>query len=330
MITAVAHPNIALIKYWGKSNEELILPVTSSISVTLAAYETRTTVELLPAVLQDQATINGQVLEGAELKKITNFLNIIRQRATAANLSEARHFARVTSTNTVPTAAGLASSASGYAALAVAAATAYGLELGQQELSKLARRGSGSAARSLFGGFALWNAGEDDSTSYAEQLVWSGEPVEMIIGVISTAQKHTSSRNAMRVTAETSPFFDAWKSSNTKNVEAALRAIEIGDFVSLGELTEQSTMQMHAVMLSSNPSIRFLAQDSFELFDACTRYRNEGHTVYATADAGPNVKMICLAKDSKQILKRLQDDFPEIDFLISKIGGAPQVLEEQS
>lgn len=320
MSTAIAHPNIALIKYWGKKDEELILPVTSSLSVSLEAFETRTTVEVQVNAQSDTASINGKELEGNELQKVTKLLDVVR---SSAGRSEK---AAVVSVNTVPTAAGLASSASGFAALAIAAADAYGLKLSPRELSRLARKGSGSASRSLFGGFVLWNKGDDDESSYAEPIEWKGEALEMIIAVVSAERKHISSRTAMQKTAATSPYYQAWIDDNNSLVAKALKAVEHGDFTTLGELTELSTMRMHAVMLAASPPIRYLAPVSLRLFDAVTEIRANGQQVYATADAGPNVKMICKAEDTLQIIEKLQQQFPEIKFLRSAVGGPPKTI----
>ncbi|HUH53439.1 MAG TPA: diphosphomevalonate decarboxylase [Microbacteriaceae bacterium] len=320
MITAVAHPNIALIKYWGKSDEELIIPSTSSISVTLDAYKTQTSIELLDDARTDSGTLNGIAIEGEELSRISGFLQHIR------NISGRSEFARIVSVNTVPTAAGLASSASGFAALAVAATQAYGLKLSQRELSQIARRGSGSAARSLFGGMAIWNAGTDDRTSFAEQLQWHGEELEVIVGVINANRKHTSSREAMRNTALTSPYYSSWVTSNSDLVLEALEAIKSGDLDRLGKLTELSTMRMHAVMMAANPPVRYLEPESLQLFDAVLDLRNLGKKIFATADAGPNVKMLCSAEDAEYTLHLLQEEFPNFSFLKSKVGGPPRVL----
>lgn len=322
MATAIAHPNIALIKYWGKSDEELIIPATSSISLTLEAFQTKTTVELCSDALSDVAEINGVQLFGVELERVVNFLDNIRQ------ISGSRSFAKVTSTNTVPTAAGLASSASGFAALAVAAAKAYNLDLSRSELSRLARRGSGSACRSLFGGMAIWNAGSSDESSFAEQLEWQGQDLEMLIAVVSDEKKPISSRKAMVQTIASSPYYDAWVKSNNALVSDALEAISQGDLAKLGNLTELSTMRMHAAMLASDPPIRYLAPVSHALFDAAIELREQGLHIYATADAGPNVKFLCSAKHTEQAKTLLQNKFENIKILKSRIGGSPKLIEQ--
>src|SRR5690625_3856942 len=162
--TAKAHTNIALIKYWGKRDESLILPTNNSLSLTLDAFYTTTKVQFDLELEEDIFNLDGQVVQGVQYDRVKQFLDMIRAYADQLNI-----FAKVDSTNTVPTAAGFASSASGFAALAAASTHALGLDLSDQELSRLTRMGSGSACRSIYGGFAEWEQGqkEDGSDSYA-------------------------------------------------------------------------------------------------------------------------------------------------------------------
>ena len=196
-ITARAHTNIALVKYWGKENEELIIPANSSLSLTLDEFYTDTSVQFDESLSSDEVTLNDKVVDD---KKITKFMDIIRQKANIHT------FARIESTNHVPTSAGLASSASAYAALAAAGSKAYGLNLSQKDLSRLARRGSGSATRSIFGGFAAWNKGTDDESSYGYSIE---DPVKMDVNMIAiildNQPKKISSRKGMKISIETSP-----------------------------------------------------------------------------------------------------------------------------
>lgn len=196
-VTARAHTNIALVKYWGKADEELIIPQNNSLSLTLDHFYTDTTVQFDPTLTADQFTLNGQA---QETTKITKFLDIIRQMAAS------QLFARVESTNHVPTMAGLASSASAYAALALAGSKALGLDLSSKDLSRLARRGSGSACRSIYGGFVEWQKGDSDQTSYAvplvENLDWD---LKMIAIVVNDKQKKIASRAGMQNVVHTSP-----------------------------------------------------------------------------------------------------------------------------
>lgn len=317
--TAQAQPNIALIKYWGKNDETLIIPATSSISVTLNEFPTTTTVEVQEGVTHDCATLNGVQLREDELGRIRTVLSRVRE------LAGSTQHAKVTSLNTIPTAAGLASSASGFAALASAAATAYGLDLSHTDLSRLARRGSGSASRSVFGGIVKWHRGYDDETSFAQPLGWKGPELAMVIGQLSTARKAISSRKGMTHTVATSPFYQPWVESNEHLVHRAEEAIHTGDLATLGELTELSTMRMHATMLGAEPPIRYLTGRSFDLFDAVAEARATGFTAYATADAGPNVKILTTVTDLEPIRSLLAEQYPDITFLGSRLGEGAKI-----
>ncbi|TCK64504.1 diphosphomevalonate decarboxylase [Curtobacterium sp. PhB136] len=287
--TAVAHPNIALVKYWGKADADLALPATGSVSMGLDVFPTTTSVTLVDGrEARDAFVLNGHVVEDGALTRVERFLDIVRQLAG----SDAR--ARVESTNTVPTGAGLASSASGFAALATAAAAAYGLDLSERDLSRLARRGSGSATRSIPGGVSVWHAG-DDQGSYAETI--PAPPMAMVVVTINDGPKAIGSREAMRRTIATSPFYPAWVSSTTETVGDMLVACAAGDFTRIGELTESNALRMHATIEGAFPPIRYLTARSVAVFDAVAELRAAGLEAYATADAGPNVVVLTKPED---------------------------------
>jgi diphosphomevalonate decarboxylase len=283
--TAVAHSNIALIKYWGKRDADIALPATSSVSLTLDAYLTRTTVEW--GAEEDSVVLDDSRLAGEAETRVTRFLDLVRDLAGRSDR------ATVISHNTVPTAAGLASSASGFAALAASATAAAGLELTPRELSILARKGSGSASRSVFGGLAVWHAGSDDLSSFAEPLVDPGLDLAMVIAVVDAGTKTISSRAAMRLTAETSPYFPAWVDASRTDFADMLAAIGRADFTRVGELTESNAMRMHASMLGSTPPVSYWQPDSVRVLQLVRELRSAGTECYATMDAGPNVKILC-------------------------------------
>ncbi|SEC55572.1 diphosphomevalonate decarboxylase [Paramicrobacterium humi] len=320
--TAIAHPNIALVKYWGKRDEELILPATGSLSLTLDVFPTTTTIELT-GEKDDVVILDGAHLSGSESARVITVLDLVRE------LSGRDERARVTSTNTVPTAAGLASSAAAFAALAVAAAHSYELDADARTLSRLARRGSGSASRSVFGGLARWNAGVDDETSFAEPLEWRGPELAMVIAVVSSARKSVSSRNAMRRTVETSPYFPAWVESNAVLLDRMSEAVTTGDFTAMGELTEQSALRMHASMFGAVPPVRYLTASSVALFDAVAALRDSGVEAYATADAGPNVKTLCRASDADSVVARLSDAMPSVEYVVAHSGRGARIAAEE-
>lgn len=295
--TAQAHPNIALVKYWGKRDGEINLPATGSLSMTLDIFPTTTTVTLTDAGA-DTLVFGGQERGGVPAERVTRFLDLVRSLAG----SDAR--AVVDTVNTVPSAAGLASSASGFAALAVAAAAAYGLDLDARALSRLARRGSGSASRSIVPGFAVWHAGDDDATSYAEAV--TAPDLSMVVAMVEKSEKPISSREAMRRTVVSSPFYSAWVTSTAETLEAALEACADGDVDRLGRISEVNALRMHALIQSCDPPIRYLSPVSVEIFDRVAGLRADGVGAWATADAGPNVVVLTRPEDAAAVAGALE------------------------
>lgn len=305
--TAVAHANIALAKYWGKRDEALALPATSSLSLTLDAFRSTTTVvpddPEAQAAGSDIATLDGAPMTGNSLDRVRRFLDLVRAQAGGGG------YARVTSTSTVPIGAGLASSASGFAALAGAGARAYGLDLDPRGLSRLARRGSGSACRSVFGGLVVWHAGTDDESSFAE-AVPGGEPggaldPAMAVVVLNPGVKSVSSREAMRRTVDTSPFFAGWVESTEQDVTLMLDRVAAGDLAGLGELAESNALRMHATMLGARPPVRYWTGATVAVLDEVAALRAAGLPCWATMDAGPNVKVLCAAGDLDRVAAAL-------------------------
>ncbi|GAA6114754.1 diphosphomevalonate decarboxylase [Apilactobacillus apinorum] len=316
--TARAHTNIALVKYWGKENEELIIPANSSISLTLDEFYTDTSVIFDSTLQQDMITINSEIVND---EKISKFLDIIRHKS-GINL-----FAKVESINHVPNSAGLASSASAYAALATAGSKAAGLELSDKELSMLARRGSGSATRSIFGGFAAWNKGTDDQTSYGYSIE---DPVKMDINmiaiVLNNSPKKISSRLGMKISYETSPFYDSWIKQTNEDFETIQNAITNGDFSTLGQTAELNAMRMHSLTLSANPSYLYLNKDSLLVIEMVKELRDKGIECYYTMDAGPNVKIICQKKNIKAIVDNLSNQFSQDQIKVSGPGEKVKLI----
>lgn len=303
--TAVAHANIALAKYWGKRDEALALPATSSLSLTLDAFRATTTVTLDAGLAQDEGTLDGRAMSEAEVLRVRRFLDLVRSLAGSTTP------ARVVSESTVPTGAGLASSASGFAALAGAAAAAYRLDLDPRALSRLARRGSGSASRSVFGGLVVWHAGTDDATSFAEPVPGgeAGGALDpaMAVVVLDAGQKSVSSRVAMRRTVETSPFFAAWTEATELDVALMLDAVRAGDLATLGELAESNALRMHATMLGARPPVRYWTAHTVAVLDQVQALRADGLPCWATIDAGPNVKVLCAGSDLPAVAEALSE-----------------------
>lgn len=302
---AVAYPNMALVKYWGKRDESLILPVTGSLSMTFDIFPTTTQVRLRPKDSVDSVTINGRRPEPGPRSRVTQFLGIVRDLAGRSEGAD------VVSDNAAPTGAGLASSASGFAALAAAASTAYGLRLDGDALSRLARRGSGSACRSVFGGFVQWHSGTGtdmvgDRTCYAEP-VHTELDAAMVIAVVDARPKALSSRTAMRRTMSTSPFYLPWAASTRTALEEMCAALDARDLTRVGEIAEHNALGMHAALLAAQPSIRYLTPQSLRILEQVEQLRAEGTAAYATIDAGPNVAVLCARSDTARVMAALRE-----------------------
>ena len=290
MTTATAHPNFALIKYWGKANEILNLPVVGSISVTVDKLITRTSVKFDRNLKKDVIKLNNTKVDQRHSKRIISFLDLVR------DMAKDRRFAEVNSMNNFPTAAGLSSSSAGFAALALSASRAIGLDLNPNDLSVLARRGSGSAARSIHGGFVELLVGDREdgrdsrATPIGDTEFW---PICIMIAITAKSPKGISSREGMRVTARTSPYFSSWITSTQKDLPEMREAILARDITKVGELSEHSCLKMHGAMLSANPGIIYWNGGTLNVTEAVRDLRKQGHPVYFTIDAGPQVKILC-------------------------------------
>lgn len=319
-----AHTNIALIKYWGKRDEKQFLPVNSSLSLTLAGLYTDTLVRFEEDLKQDQFRLNGQDQGEKETAKISHFLDLFRLEA---GLDQR---AIVESVNHVPTAAGLASSASAFAALAMAANLATGLGLDVRTLSTYARRGSGSATRSLYGGFVEWNKGTSSEDSYAIPVDDATWDVGMIIIALNRSAKKVSSREGMKRTVETSPFYPAWAKEAEQDLIAIKQAIRERDFQRTGEIAEWNAMKMHATMLGSNPPLSYWEEGSIRALRAVQELREAGVLCYSTMDAGPNVKVLCRLSQAETIKQALLKHFDESQLLVTGPGeGARELTAEE-
>jgi len=314
-VTARAHTNIALVKYWGKKDPKLMLPQNGSISLTLDHFYTQTSVTFDPNLNRDQIYFDDQLLPATKSRRISRFLDLVRQQ------SGAQAYAAVHTENHVPTSAGLASSASGFAALAGAASRAAGMNLDNTALSRLARRGSGSATRSIFGGFVEWHAGHDDASSYAEVLQdpidWD---IQMIAVVLKATRKPISSTAGMARVVKTSPYYPAWVKTAKTDLKRMRRAITAKDLTTVGQLAETNAMRMHALNLSAQPAFNYFTAATLTAINAVTDLRAHGVNCYYTLDAGPNVKIICAGKDTDVIKTALQRHFAPEQLIVAKPG----------
>lgn len=319
--TARAHSNIALVKYWGKRRARLNLPAVGSISVTLADLHTETEVRFEPELETDHIRLDGHETAKSNAR-MSAFLDLVRARA---GISLRAH---VHSRNNFPTGAGLASSASGFAALALAASHAAGLELSLSELSILARQGSGSAARSLFGGFAQMHRGEqnDGLDAYAEPLLDAQDwPLGVVIAITETASKKIDSTQGMQSTAVNSPYYDAWVNTSPNDLSDMRAAIMARDFSKVGELTEFSCLKMHGLMLSARPGLLYWNPATVAAILRVQQLRSEGLQVYFTIDAGPQVKALCLPADMPRVARELAA-VPGVQTVRSSALGPPAHL----
>ncbi|MFN8543897.1 MAG: diphosphomevalonate decarboxylase [Candidatus Binatia bacterium] len=299
-ITARANVNVALVKYWGKRDPGLNLPATGSISLTLDQLSTEAHVAFGGGEA-DQVEVDGGPAGVAEAARVIRFLDLVRERAGR------RERARVAMRGTVPRGVGLASSASAFAALAVAASRAVGLDLSPAELSALARRGSGSAARSVFGGFVEWHRGErpDGADSVAETLLpreaWD---VRVVVAVTSTVPKAVSSREGM-TRAQASPLYPAWVEGAARDLGEARAAIRARDLDALGVLAEHSALKMHAIGLAARPPLLYWRGATVECIHRVWALRADGVRGYVTIDAGPQVKVLCAPVDAAPVAAAL-------------------------
>ncbi|KEQ20370.1 diphosphomevalonate decarboxylase [Limosilactobacillus reuteri] len=323
MATAKAHTNIALVKYWGKKDQDLIIPQTDSLSLTLNEFYTTTTVNFDNHLTSDLVAIDQHILSKKEAQKVVHVLDIVRQ------LSGIKSFARVDSINHVPTAAGLASSASAFAALAGAASTAAGLNLSSRDLSRLARRGSGSATRSIYGGLVEWQKGTDDDSSFAQPVLENVDfPIEMLAVLVDTKKKKVSSRSGMQSSVETSPYYDAWRQVVANDMVAIKKAIKAKDIDQIGHIAEENALRMHSLTFSADPGFTYFNGETLTIIKAVEDLRNQGVNCYYTMDAGPNVKVIYDRGNRNKIVEELSNIVGPERLVVSQPGPGIKIWNE--
>ena len=305
--TAAAHANIALVKYWGKRDDALVLPEAGSLSVALDKLLTTTTVEL-GDFDADAVTLDGRPEDPRRARSLLDAAGI-RERA------------RIDSRNEFPTAAGLASSASGFAALAVAACAAAGLRKSVEELSALARLGSGSAARSVPGGWAVWE--RETSRQVFPPSHWD---LRFSIAICSAGAKTVGSRDGMRMTRETSPYHAAWIDQCRRDLPAALHLLKARDLSGLGALSERNALRMHADALAADPPLLYWQPATVGCLLALRELRASGVEVWATIDAGPHVVAISSLADAAAVEPRLRSVAGVTDVLVCAPAGPARVL----
>jgi diphosphomevalonate decarboxylase len=321
--TAVAHPNIALSKYWGKQPFGHNLPAVPSLSLTLQGMATTTTVSFDEALAADTLELNGAAASGVVLERVAGLLDRVRARA------ETRTFARVTSKNDFPTASGLASSASAFAALATAATAAAGLPATPDDLSDLARRTSVSAARSLYGGFVELPVGRpgDERLSAREVAPPEHWDVAIVVAVTREGPKDVGSTDGMRHTRDTSPFYDAWVASAPATFEIVKAGVLARDLDAMGPMVEQSALAMHAGALAARPAILYFTGATVEVIHAVRRMREGGLVGYLTIDAGPHVKVLTRGSDAQAVARTLEGVPGVLRTIVASPGPGATVVE---
>jgi len=318
--TAQANPNIAFIKYWGNRDNTLRLPINGSISMNLGGLTTQTTVSFQHSLAMDELIINGHEVTGGGLNRVSHILDIIRGMADIPDRAE------VITENNFPSGAGIASSASAFAAVALAGSKAAGLNLSEAELSRLARRGSGSASRSIPGGFVEWQIGTTDEDSFAFSIApadhWN---LADCVAVVSASHKKTGSTEGHAI-APTSPLQEARVTDAPRRLDLCRRAILDKDFNSFASIVELDSDMMHAVMMTSAPALHYWKPASLAVMNAVRQWRMDGLPACYTVDAGANVHIICPDTEKQVVEKQLREIKGVENVLVAKAGGPAQVV----
>ncbi len=317
---AVAPSNIAIVKYWGKRDRELNLPLNSSLSISLDSLWVRSRVTFDESLDKDEVIINGKRLSENEVREYAG--RVLRR---FRDLYGKELFARVESTTNFPSSAGLASSAAGIAALTYASNAALGLGLSNRELSKIARVGSGSACRSMFGGFVKWNRGELESgdDSFCEEIFPPDHWPDLvdIIPIFGEEKKKVSSRTGMENTATSSALMRCRLQFIEETFNEVIDAIRTRNASKFFQLTMRHSNSMHAVILDSWPPMNYLNEKSFRVMEWVVEF---GKAAY-TFDAGPNPHIFVLEKDVDEVLKFL-NEVGSTKTIVSRVGKGPYLI----
>lgn len=329
--TAVAHSNLAFVKYWGKRDAALNIPLNNSISMNLSEARTTTTVHFDTSLKADKVLLDGQEVTPKFAARVSRHLDLIREMAGVQTR------AVIKTRNTFPASTGFASSASGFAALSLASSAALGLKLSERDLSILARRGSGSACRSIPAGFVEWQAGTESEDSYAMQLAPETHWDIADVAVLVTSDEKSVSSTEGHELALNSPFWQARAEMLPGRLAAVRRAILERDFATFGREIEAEALSMHAIMLTSafeddqawHPGIFYWTPDTLRLLLAVQQWREQGLEVYFTLDAGPTVHLICPAALETTIIEALYAlNQPDWTIIASRPAPGAHLIEE--
>ncbi|MCL2724578.1 MAG: diphosphomevalonate decarboxylase [Polyangiaceae bacterium] len=319
-VTVVAHPNIALAKYWGKRGGDGNVPAVPSLSVTLSGMSTTTTVTFDDGLAGDELVLNGAIVGDRPLARVTALLDVVRREANIGA------HARVVSRNDFPTASGLASSASGFAALALAAVRAAHLDWSRPRVSDLARRSSASAARSLFGGFVELDGGEGAPGLALPVAGPDAIDLRVLVCVATEDAKLISSTEGMRVTQETSPYYAAWLTEGPLLCARIRDGVLAGDFRAVGECAERSALAMHACAMAAG--VVYVSGTTLAALAEVRAMRALGIDAYATIDAGPHLKCLVTSQSMHDAKTRLARVPGVVRILETSPGPGARVLEE--
>ncbi|MCG8478491.1 MAG: diphosphomevalonate decarboxylase [Spirochaetales bacterium] len=317
--TAIAHPSLALVKYWGKRPGGVNIPATSSLAVSLDRLHTVTRTATAD---EDHMTLDGVPVAD---ERPHLFFEAVRTWLATRNAPRPRGFS-AESRNNFPTAAGLASSASGFAALSVSAVAAAGGPVEDlPALSRLARLGSGSAARSVFGGFTVWEAGSEAARQLYPADWWPD--LRIVVLPLSAAEKPISSRKAMNITRDTSPYYRSWVDDSSVLYTAACEALSRRDLEALGTIVRRSYMRMFATMLSADEPVLYWLPSSIEVLHRLAELRRRGYGYWETMDAGPQVKVLATVDEVEHLCREMAPvcTAPPV---VSGVGGGTRLIRE--
>ena len=285
MTIAEAHPNIALVKYWGKQDKPGNIPATPNLSITLSELTTRTQIEDYDV---DELWLNDKLVDDNKVKR---FLGALRNRHDIPPI-------KISTTNNFPTGAGLASSASGFAALIVAVNTHFDLHMDAEMMSDWARQGSASAARSIFAGFVALVPPQWSAHQLAPPSWWK---LNVVVGVTDLNEKAVSSTKGMELSKKTSPYYKTWQRTSADDFAVASDAVNRRDFGALADIAELSCLKMHSVMLTTQPTLAYWNAATISCMEEIRQLRASGINVFFTIDAGPQIKAVCLPEDTNKV-----------------------------
>jgi phosphomevalonate decarboxylase len=315
--TAVAHPIQGLVKYHGLRDVELRIPLHDSISVCVAPYETRTTVEVRPDLDEDVFEIDGQAATGRAFDRAELVVDHLR------NLAGRQERIKMRSENNFMSNIGLGASSSGFAALALAAHNAFGMELGQRELTKIARLGAGSASRAVSGAFSYWYAGETHDSSYAERITDQNALQLGIVMAIIPAHKNTDDAHSQVLGSAFMPCRTAFVRAT---IGAMRQAILDGDFSTVGRMAEQDSLSLHAVTMTGEGNPLYWQPDTLRVFHEVRRLRSEGLECYFSVDTGATVYVNCRPEDTGTVEKAIAD--LGVKTAVGSVGGPAHIVKK--